>query len=1088
MQTNIKNCNSFKTRYLLVFVLSFVMMASFSQKLMGQKQSISGVVKDKTGEAVIGANIIENGTTNGTVSDIDGNFSIMVEKGASFTVTFLGFKNQQFSTTGQSYFDVTLEEEHELLDAVVVVGYGTMRKKDLTGSITQIKTEKIANDRPNTVQDILRGTPGLNVGFDPSAKGGGSMQIRGQRSVYTASGHNDPLIILDGMIFYGELSEINPDDIGQIDILKDASAAAVYGAKSANGVIIITTKKGAKGKPKINVNSSIGFTTMGANRHVFNPDGYLQYRRDWYTAETYGTNPETGLYEEYQAGGVPAGYYDRPNTANFEKYGITEETWSSYTPAGDDVALNELWANRRLGMEGRNLENYLNGDTFDWYNHSFRTGFNQDYNVSVSGDNDKVNYYLSMGYLSNEGVAKGNDYKTVRSNMKLESHITDWFSVSANVNFQNRTDGDISVDWGNQIHANSPFARPWDTEGNLLAHPMGEQDSKGWNYNFDRQYRDLERGFTVLNSIFSAKIKFPLNINYTFNAAPRFQWFYDRYFESSEHPDWSAINHGVNREQAKRYDWSLNNTLNWDYTFSRKHHINLTLVQEAEERWYWMDRIQARNIQPSDALGLHETIYGEKEKSMFDSHDEHETAIGLLGRAFYSYDSRYMLTASIRRDGYSAFGTSNPYATFYSIALGWTFTNEEFFGWEPMNMGKIRLSWGQNGNRSLANPYVALADLGAGMGATYGYYDSVGSYVQYRYMSMGRLANYNLQWEKTASWNVGLDFGFLDNRLSGTVDYYYMPTTDMVMEQKLPLFSGFGSITSNLGEVLNEGVEMFLTSNNIRNENFDWTTTIGVSTYKNKIKHLYYSYENVLDESGNIVDVVELSDIANNWFIGQPISAIWNYRVTGVWQADEVDEAAIYGQRPGDPKVANNYTEDDIINPDGTITPVYNDNDKEFLGQGAPPTNWSMRNDFTLYKNIQFSFNIYSYWGHKSLSTNYLNQDNGSSGITRGENLYEKEYWTIDNPTNKYARLDAKGPAGVNSPAMLYDRSFIRLENVSLAYTLPKHIVKEWNIDNVKLYGSIRNVAVWAKDWEYWDPETGGIAPRTYTLGLNFTF
>jgi hypothetical protein len=309
----------------------------------------------------------------------------------------------------------------------------------------------------------------------------------------------------------------------------------------------------------------------------------------------------------------------------------------------------------------------------------------------------------------------------------------------------------------------------------------------------------------------------------------------------------------------------------------------------------------------------------------------------------------------------------------------------------------------------------------------------------------------------------------------------------MIMNQSLPGFSGVSSITCNLGEVENKGFEFSIHSTNIRNNIFEWNTTLGFSKYKNTIKHLYYEYEYEFDEEGNVTSVKETDDISNGWFIGHPISAIWNYEVTGIWQVDEVEEAERYGQRPGDPKVANNYTADDEVGDDGTVTPVYNNEDKAFLGQTAPPIHWSFRNDFTFFKKLDFSFNIYSYWGHKSLSTNYLNQDNGTSLVTYGANVYEKEYWTIDNPTNEYARLDASGPSGVTSPGKLYDRSFIRLENVTLAYTLPKRLIMKWNIEKFKVYGTIRNVAVWAKDWEYWDPETGSLAPRVYTIGLNLT-
>jgi hypothetical protein len=231
-----------------------------------------------------------------------------------------------------------------------------------------------------------------------------------------------------------------------------------------------------------------------------------------------------------------------------------------------------------------------------------------------------------------------------------------------------------------------------------------------------------------------------------------------------------------------------------------------------------------------------------------------------------------------------------------------------------------------------------------------------------------------------------------------------------------------------------------------------------------------------------------MDDRTNNWFIGQPISAIWNYNVTGVWQKEEAAEAAKYGQRPGDPKVANNYTADDKVNADGTTTPVYNDSDKEFLGQTAPPLHWSLRNDFTLFRNLTVSINIYAYSGHKSIDGNYLNQDNGGSLVTYGMNMYAKPYWTLDNPTNEYARLDSRGPAGITSPGRLYNRSFVRLENITLGYTIPTQLSSRWDIEKVKVYGTVRNVAVWNKNWEYGDPETGGLATRLFTIGLNVTF
>ena len=459
-----------------------------------------------------------------------------------------------------------------------------------------------------------------------------------------------------------------------------------------------------------------------------------------------------------------------------------------------------------------------------------------------------------------------------------------------------------------------------------------------------------------------------------------------------------------------------------------------------------------------------------------------------MARLFYSYDDRYMVTASVRRDGYSAFGANNPYATFPSIALAWNFVNEKFWKWgNIMSTGKLRASWGKNGNRSLSDPYVSLANLGSGTGKTMNYIQG-STIVDMKYLSVSRMANPNLEWEKTEALNFGLDFGFLNDRITGSIDYYHMMTKDMIMNQRLPGFTGFGSITTNLGQVNNDGIELTINSLNMKRQNFEWRTTFGLSWNKNTIKHLYYDYEDVKDAQGNVVGRKEADDLTNGWFIGKSIGTIWDYKVTGIWQANEYEEAAKYGQRPGDPKVWNN-PDNDEYNADGTVKKiVYNNDDKVFQGQTTPKVRWSMRNDFTIFKNWTVGFSMYSMLGHKSLSSWYLNQDNSGSLITKGCNTWVKGYWTPENPTNKYARLDAKGPVGAEGAQKLYNRSFVRFDNLSVAYTFPKTWLSSTGISNLKLFFNVKNLGyIKSSDWEYGDPETGGLATRTYTFGLNVT-
>lgn len=731
----------------------------FAQTAQQQKQSVSGVIKDATGEPVIGASVLEKGTTNGTITDFDGRFTLNVIPGTTLIISYIGYKTVEMKTVAGQPINLTLTEDSEMLEEVVVVGYGTMRKKDLTGSVVQINPSKIADQNPTSVQDVLRGTPGLQIGYDASAKGSdASILLRGQNSLGTNA---SPMIVLDGMAFYGELSEINPDDIAQIDVLKDASSAAIYGAKAAAGVIIITTKKGKEGKPVINVGANLSVSRKSDYRDYFDAAGYLKFHQDWRKMYyTYGQG-EDGLYDYYQAkdgsGNLlyPAGYYDDPRTLTEGE----QKAWASNIGVSG-IGLSE--GESMLGLFARRLEfnnspmmmeNFLNGRMVDWNDATFRTGFNQDYNASISGATERVNYYFSLGYINNEGAVQGNEYNAFRSNMKINAKITDWLEVGANVNFQDRSDGDIQVSlgsnyWDNNMLRNSPYASMYDNNGNYEQYPMsGLPTNGGYNYYFDRQYYDLEKGYTVLNTIFNAKITLPAGFSYQFNIAPRYQWFYDRYWMSADLPNASAADRGVNRGWSKNFDWNLNNTITWDKIFG-EHHFTAILVQEAEEHRYWSDNVNARNITLSDALGFHYTQGANKTQSGFSTNDTHYTAASYLGRLFYSFKDRYMFTGTFRRDGYSGFGSNNPWGNFGSVGLSWVFSEENFMSdaHDWMDMGKLRLSWGTNGNREFGDVYSTLSNLSLAGGSMVYYQNGNSNVVNPLYMS--RLAAPNLEWER----------------------------------------------------------------------------------------------------------------------------------------------------------------------------------------------------------------------------------------------------------------------------------------------------------------------------------------------------
>ena len=1058
---------------------SDVLKAADAQSVTPQQSAkVSGTVVDNNGEPIIGATVQEKGTKNAAITDLDGNFSLDVSKsGTTIVVSYVGYKAQEVRT-GSGPVKIVLAEDAAQLEGVVVIGYGSVKKKDLTGSVVQIRPDRLAAENPQTVQDVLRGTAGLNVGYSNDAKGGGSLNIRGQRSVYTDGGHNDPLIILDGMQFYGELSEINPDDIEQIDVLKDASSAAIYGAKAANGVIIITTKKGKNGKPVVNFTANVGAVTRAGYQRVFTPEEYLQHKVDYFEMQTYGMDAN-GRLATYQTENMKdkVGYYRNPNDL---PSGVSLDQWRGYDTGTEGMNDLEIWAHR-INMFGNLADNLVAGNTTDWKDYVYRTGFQQDYNASLSGASDRMNYYLSAGYLNNQGTRYHNSYESYRANMKISGDVNKWFSLGANVNFQERTDGTLNDPSG--LMDISPYADRYDADGNLLQYMLTDVRYTMYKTQADweAQYRDRERGYTVLNTIINATVKLPYNITYAFNISPRYQWYYNRYFTSQAQPDSNPTSRGVDRNSSKRFDYSLNNTLTWDQTFFDKHHVVVTLVQEYEDRKYWSDNLQTRNITPSDALGFHYTTTGDKDNTTWSTDDTHETADALLARLQYTYDDRYMLTASVRRDGYSAFGQNNPHATFPSVAAAWTFTNEKFWKWDDiLDYGKLRVSFGKNGNRSLSNPYVALSNLTTG---TWANYIINGAVVDRSYLRVDRLANPNLEWEKSQAWNVGLDFSFLRGRITGAIEYYQMQTKDMIMNQRLPKFTGFDNITTNLGRVDNSGFEFTLNTVNIKNPTIEWRTQFTLSYNNNKIKHLYGNY----DENG-----VEQDDLSNQWFIGHAIDEIWDYKILGVWQQDQAEEAAKYGQVPGDPIVWNN--------PDNDVDgkPYYDDDDKVFLGKRTAPTRLSMRNDFTILKNLSVGFSLYGYFGWKSNASDlwggsegdaFLNNENGGGFLDFGmRNQPWKKYWTPDHPQTEYARLNAQGPNGIK-PHYYINRSFVRFDNLSVAYTLPKAWIEALQLSNVKVYANVKNLGTIHSDrWIYGDPENQSFSTRTYSFGLNVTF
>ena len=1032
--------------------LSFLIL--FSITSIAQDLRVTGQVLDRQKAPLPGVSVLIKGTNRGTSTTADGRFVLEnVPSNATLVVSSTGFGIQEIRVDGQSNLNITMDEEITNLNEVVVIGYGTQQKKDVTGSVASIKATKLENENPANVQDLLRANiAGLTVGTGTDARGGGSLLVRGRSSLTAGT---SPLIVLDGVIYPGSLSDINPNDISTIDVLKDASSAAVFGAKSASGVILITTKRGTKAKATITLNTNIGIGKLGMNEPLYDGPGFVRWRTDVLKSINAQNASKIHMYND-------------PRTL---PPGITIDQWKAYdNKQGDPI---DIWLDR-LKLLPIEVQNFKAGKTVDWYDMMFQTGFRQDHTVSVSGRKEDFSYYMSLGYMKNEGIVVGDDYSIFRTRVNLETRIASFISVGMNMQFADRNESAVPVAWNQMINA-SPYGELYKSDGETLRDSPNDDIGNNINPLLSNAYTTrLERTNSLFGSIY-AKGNLPFGFSYQVNFTPNFNFY--RFFNAVSAKHFQMIARGgvAERTQSTSYNWQIDNLLKWNKTFG-DHQIDVTLLANAEKFQSWRSQMNNEGFSPNDNLSWHSIGLGIK--PTMSSDDQYSTGDAYMARANYSYDGRYMLTASFRRDGYSAFGLKNPRADFPAIALGWVFTEEKFMGGTDwMNYGKLRASWGVNGNRDIGR-YAALALLQSGK---YQFIRPDGTIVLVSQLYGDRLQNPNLKWEETTSYNLGLDFAFLRNRISGSVDLYKKETHDLLVQRTISDVSGYFDVIDNLGQVDNKGIEVMLNTSNITKPNFSWSSTFTFSLNRNEIVHLYGEVDVIDPLTGKVIGREERDDIVNRWFIGHDINEIWDLKVLGVWQEKEAAEAAKYGVRPGDFKVQD-------VNGDGK----FSDDDRQFVGFTTPRFQWSLRNDFSFMKNFDFSFMLYSIWGQKRS----FNQAKNNSGFIDRQNSYRFEYWTPENPTNEYGRLySSNGSAGFS---VYRESSFIRLSTVSLGYTFPKTILSKAKMESIKIYANVTNAGLYAPDWNFWDPEYGNApttdnpgnapAPRYYSLGLNVTF
>ena len=987
-------------------------MAEQTVQNIQQTGVVKGQVTDKNGDAVIGATVKVKNAQAGTVTDYDGNFVLNVHNPGTLVITYIGYLTKEVPFTLGQTLNITIEEDATALEEVVVVGYGVQKKSDVTGSVTSINKERLSKlPVTNVLQAVQGAAAGVNITQGSSIPGDApSALVRGRNSINAGTG---PYIVVDGIPISksgGSLNDINPADIESMEILKDASATAIYGTNGANGVILITTKHGKDGKPTISYNGYFGVEDFAKKLDFCNGAQITQRYKD-YVAQNAG---ET-MYNDY----------------------VKNASEAAAQAAGQET---------------------------DWlYDMVSQTGIIQDHNVTINGGAEKVKYFISGDYMSQKGVLKGFNYKRYSLRMNVDADVTDYLKIGTNsyIVSHNRDGGRVNF---LMAEAMSPYGQVYDEDGSYCQYPMysetlffnpmqyvdQDHERRQWNINLNG-YADIN-----FENIWKPLAGLHYKFNFGYSYVPKRENYYNGEDQFNTSGGYGYI---FNAETQSR---TVENILSYAKDI-QKHHFDITLLYASSRKKYHDNTATGAKF-INDELLWHNLGGGSTQTSK--SYTDLYKTVSQMGRLNYSYDSRYLFTFTVRRDGSSVFGDDNKFGVFPSVALGWNITNEKFMekaqGW--LNNLKLRLSYGKAGNEAIG-VYETLAKMSNnaltmdGQSATALYPSS-------------RMGNSGLGWETTKTFNIGLDFGFLNNRINGNIDFYTSSTTDLLLQRNLPKISGYSNVYMNMGKTANKGLEVTINSKNIVTKDFTWGTSLVWSWNKNEIKDLY----------GDQKD-----DLGNRWFIGQPISVIYDYVMEGIWQKDEIDRGDHLKQdpqaQPGDVKLAD-------LDGDGKITP---EGDKKIQGQTTPKWIGGLTNTFT-YKNLTLSIFIQTVQG---LKRNNSLLAMASDEMGRRNSTTEIGYWTEANPSNEYRSLSKTSNRwGYGFPR---SAAFTRVKDITLSYQFPAQICNMLHLNALTVYASGRNLWTFTS-WKGWDPESditqrgwGGYEnnyPMTKSMvfGLNVTF
>ena len=1061
------------------------------------QSAVTGKVVDAKGEPVVGAGVQIKGTTVGVVTDLDGNFSLKAADKATLVISSIGYKTAEVAVGNRSNLNVVLEEDTLFLDDVVVVGYGTARKRDVSGAIQSVNYGNNANlavlPNPNVLASLSSKVAGLNYLPTTSAAGDNTatMTVRGKNAIPTggstsssAESVNQPLLVVDGVLSYGSINSINTADIQSIDVLKDASAAAIYGSRAANGVIIITTKSGTTAKPQVNFNSSWSWS-------------------DWTRMPKFVTDKEQFLKNRF---------YSKQGTGDVS---FTGKTWDSYATL--DAAASEL-------LNEREQQAWNEGVWTNWLDEISRTGKGQKYDVSVSGRAERVSYYFSADYTRQQGIRKGDDYEKAGAMVKLDMNVTDWFTAGIKANYLNGNSWGQTAKIQNAIwmtplsyvHAVQPGYEDW-----YNSKPDGQTASPYWGSGAGDSYLWTDRSTKSanLNAVAYAKIDFPFikGLSYKITLQGQRNSSYTDVFNNPE----LFVNTEVTTEMDNPNDaaflakcqgsssmsqyqaWNIDQIVTFNKDFDRNHFD----VMAGYTREYSNSNGLAvsfngfTNPVNLKYYGLNKAINWSPNRTRTVT-----SAVGYLFRANYSFDNTYYATFNFRRDGYSAFGPNSKWGNFFGASAAWVLSNEEFIkSIDAINFLKLRVSWGQNGSRSVS-AYATKASVDKGVNSdgsipnngnitmTWLGDDSVLGVV------LTSLPNEYLHWATAEKFDVGVDFSLMENRINGSLDVYTGKTTGMVVSRSAPYFSGFKSVWDNVGLVTNNGVELVVNTVNVNGngkDSFRWESNIVFDTNANKIVSLFGKNWKG-EEADDVANAVAYGFDGNYALqVGHPIGSAYDYSVS-IFQSQEeinnyVNSEGVQYQpdaKPGDIKFED-------WNKDGKIS----DADMHFLGSPDPLFTLNFGNTLS-WQNFSLYFNFRWAQGDK---THFLWFDPNAFGtrMGSGNQLARIKPWTEENPSKVFPRYGYNNTENDNKFFYRFwnQRSFLKLKDLVFSYNIDQKYTKKIGLAGARVYFAGTDLFT-ITNWSGLDPENAGTiangagsdrygstgAYKTYTFGVNLTF